>query len=105
MQHFDQSRRVDRQLFGRCARQGDPGSAQALVCLEDEVVVRHAPHLTAALRKRHGPTAGEITSRSTEWLVTHAQRKAQRLALSHRRGVLSTDDWLDDYLGFAGSES
>jgi preprotein translocase subunit SecA len=107
-----ESRRVDRQLFGRCARQGDPGSAQALVSLEDELVVRHAPHLTATirpyglrkLRKRHGGAGAEITSRATEWLFAHAQRKAQRLALSHRRGVLSTDDWLDDHLGFAGSE-
>ena len=144
-----EARRIDRQLFGRCARQGDPGSAQAIVSLEDELFRRHAPHLSAALRRRRGegeekgsgtffrgapPTAidhrteekkvpdpffpesaaadgaavaplpGEIRSPWTRWLLDHAQAKAQRLALSHRRAVLSTDDWLDDYLGFAGSE-
>src|SRR4029077_8884203 len=42
------------------------------------------------------------------WLTSlfrRAQKKAQRQALSQRKGVLSTDDWLDESLGFAGSES
>ena len=46
--------RIDRQLFGRCARQGDPGTAQAIVSLEDELVARHAPHSSAGLRGRFG---------------------------------------------------
>ncbi len=33
-----------------------------------------------------------------------AQRRAERLALRQRKGVLRSDDWLDEYLGFAGSE-
>jgi preprotein translocase subunit SecA len=99
----NESSRVDRQLFGRCGRQGDPGTAQAFVSLEDELAVRHVPHLTAALRKRYGGAGGELPARAA-WLFAHAQGKAQRMALSHRRGVLSTDDWLDDYLGFAGTE-
>ncbi|MBC7728353.1 MAG: hypothetical protein H7242_12225 [Microbacteriaceae bacterium] len=40
---FHESRRVDRQLFGRAARQGDPGSAQALISLEDALIAHHAP--------------------------------------------------------------
>jgi preprotein translocase subunit SecA len=99
-----ESGRVDRQLFGRCARQGDPGVAQAIVSLEDELVARHAPRWTALIKKRSGHADRPITSRSTGLLFAHAQSKAQRLALSHRKGVLNTDDWLDDYLGFAGGE-
>src|SRR5208282_6000863 len=34
---YHESRRIDRQFFGRCARQGDPGSCEAIVSLEDEV--------------------------------------------------------------------
>jgi preprotein translocase subunit SecA len=96
--------RVDRQLFGRSARQGDPGSAQAMVSLEDELVRRHAPVLSAWWRRRRGSGDGEVTSVWTARLFDHAQRRAERLALHHRRGVLQTDDWLDQYLGFAGSE-
>src|SRR5205823_3705041 len=41
------SGRVDRQLFGRAARQGDPGTAQMFACAEDDLFLRH----TARLRK------------------------------------------------------
>ncbi|MFP4053512.1 MAG: preprotein translocase subunit SecA [Phycisphaerae bacterium] len=99
-----ESGRIDRQLYGRAGRQGDPGSAQAFVSLEDELVRRYAPHLSASFRKRHGRGEGEISSRSTRWLFDAAQRHAQRMALRQRKGVLKTDDWLDEYLGFAGSE-
>ena len=96
--------RIDRQLYGRAGRQGDPGSAQAIVCLEDELVRRHAPHLTGMLAGRHGKSDKEISSAATRHLFDAAQRKAERMALRQRKGVLRTDDWLDEYLGFAGSE-
>ncbi|OQB84249.1 MAG: preprotein translocase subunit SecA [Planctomycetes bacterium ADurb.Bin126] len=96
--------RIDRQLYGRAGRQGDPGSAQAIVCLEDELVRRHAPHLTRMLAGRHGKSAREISTATTRHLFDAAQRKAERMALRQRKGVLRTDDWLDEYLGFAGSE-
>jgi len=96
--------RIDRQLFGRCARQGDPGTAQAIVCLEDELVRRHAPHLSAPMRKRYGQADREIGGLMTRGLFDVAQRRAERMALAQRKGVLKSDDWLDEYLGFAGTE-
>jgi preprotein translocase subunit SecA len=96
--------RIDRQLFGRSARQGDPGSCQAVVSLSDELVRRHAPHASAALRRRFGGTEREVSGPVTRGLFGLAQRHAERLALRQRKGVLRTDDWLDEYLGFAGSE-
>jgi preprotein translocase subunit SecA len=96
--------RIDRQLFGRCARQGDPGTAQAMVSLEDELVRRYSPHLSGLLRRRHGRTQSEVSSSVTRCPFNRAQRRAERLALRQRKGVLRTDDWLDEYLGFAGSE-
>ena len=39
---FHESARVDRQLFGRAARQGDPGTVEAIVCLQDELFLRYA---------------------------------------------------------------
>jgi len=97
--------RIDRQLFGRAARQGDPGSAEAFVSIEDELVVRHAPHLSTSLRRRYGRTDREITSPLTRRVFDLAQRRAERLALRQRKAVLRTDDWLDEYLGFAGRET
>jgi preprotein translocase subunit SecA len=96
--------RIDRQLFGRSARQGDPGSAGAMVSLEDELVGRHGPALSAWLRRRHGRREREITSALAGWVFDRAQSKAERLALRQRKSVLQTDDWLDQYLGFAGAE-
>jgi len=96
--------RIDRQLFGRCARQGDPGTCQAVVSLEDELVVRHAPLLAASLRRRHGRTRREVTSALARQVFDLAQRRAERLALVQRKSVLQADHWLDQYLGFAGRE-
>ena len=95
--------RIDRQLFGRSARQGDPGSAMAIVSLEDELVSRHAPHLSGGLRRRYGRRSGPISSPLTRSVFNLAQRKAERQALRQRKGVLRTDDWLDEYLGFTAS--
>ncbi len=97
--------RIDRQLFGRSARQGDPGSARAIVSLEDELVLRYAPYLSASLRRRYGEVEREISSSPLTRRATNlAQRRAERMALSQRKAVLRTDNWLDEYLGFAGAE-
>ncbi len=96
--------RIDRQLFGRSARQGDRGSAQAVVSLEDELVRRHAPHLSASLRKRYGRTEREVSGPVSRHAFNAAQRRAEHLSLAQRKGVLRADDWLDEYLGFAGAE-
>ncbi len=96
--------RIDRQLFGRSARQGDPGTAQAFVSLEDELARRHAPRLSAALRRRFSRTDREVSSGLARRMFDLAQRRAERMALRQRKSVLRTDDWLDEYLGFAGTE-
>jgi len=100
-----ESGRIDRQLYGRAARQGDPGTAQAIVSVEDELVPRYSPHSAGALRRRYGKADREVSSRLVRRVFDSAQAKAERLALRQRKGVLHTDDWLDEYLGFAGSES
>jgi preprotein translocase subunit SecA len=99
-----ESRRVDRQLFGRAARQGDPGRAQAFVSLEDELVARHATKFGPLARLLGGNSARPLRNPLLTTLFKRAQKKAQRLALAQRKGVLSTDDWLDESLGFAGIE-
>ena len=102
-----ESRRVDRQLFGRAARQGDPGSAVAMVSLEDELVARYTPRMARLLRKFAGNTKAPLTGMVAKLagrVILRAQKRAQRIALQQRRSVLRSDDWLDESLGFAGSE-
>ncbi|MHC4625844.1 MAG: preprotein translocase subunit SecA [Planctomycetota bacterium] len=100
----NESARIDRQLFGRGARQGDPGSAQGIFSLEDEVMARYAKNAAAYLRRRYANTRGDISSRLVRSVFHLAQFRAERLALRRRRSVLRTDHWLDEQLGFAGVE-
>jgi preprotein translocase subunit SecA len=97
-----ESGRIDRQLFGRCARQGDPGSAQAFMSAEDELIRRFVP---APMRNRLANTLALGAPGSNllaKAALFHAQRAAQRLAYRQRRNVLKMDTWLEDALSFAG---
>jgi preprotein translocase subunit SecA len=83
------SGRVDRQLFGRAARQGDPGAAQMFACAEDDLFLRHAKHLRKSWRAI-GPAK----------LIKYAQWKAEKLARFNRKQVLKQDDWMDQAVPF-----
>ena len=94
------SGRIDRQLFGRGARQGDPGSAQGIFSLEDEIVARYSKGLTAYLKNRF--TNGNHTLPNV--IIRLSQKRAERLAIRQRKAVLKTDHWLDEQLGFTVRE-
>ncbi len=100
-----ESGRVDRQLFGRAARQGDPGSAQAFVSAEDELLRKFLPRparkLLAETWQRKLPGKKRIARSAFKF----AQNKAQALAFKQRRIVLRSDVWLDEALSFAGADS
>jgi preprotein translocase subunit SecA len=100
----NESARIDRQLYGRCARQGDPGSAQGIFSLEDEVVSRYAKKSTGYLKKRYANAKGNISSPLVRGVFRLSQISAERLALRQRKSVLKTDHWLDEQLGFTGGE-
>ncbi len=93
------ARRIDRQLFGRGGRQGDPGSFQAIVSLEDEIVRgffgEHAARFARLLQRWFPAWLGRA-------LVAVAQRAAERHNARVRRELLRVDDHLSDLLAFTG---
>jgi preprotein translocase subunit SecA len=79
-----ESRRIDRQLAGRCARQGDPGYAQFFVSLEDEIIEAFGEKPAARIRKRY-TGRGELTSIRMRRLFVAAQRKKERQHFKDRK--------------------
>jgi preprotein translocase subunit SecA len=98
-----ESGRVDRQLFGRAARQGDPGSAQAFVSIDDELLRRYLH--PAILRQVCGLINKGLPGyeKAAKAAFGVAQRNAQKIAYKQRCSVLRMDDWLDQALSFAGA--
>ncbi|MEK6799511.1 MAG: prepilin peptidase, partial [Planctomycetota bacterium] len=92
------SRRVDRQLRGRAARQADPGSTQSFVSLDDELLCRYAPNVSHLLGDLSRRFSFEIPQPLARLLLEYAQRRAERDARSRRNQVLRTDQWLDEFL-------
>lgn len=99
-----ESKRIDRQLFGRSGRQGDPGSAQLFVSMEDELVKRYVPESVRGIVKRQLVMKLPGAQRAGMTVVRIAQETAQRVAYKQRRSVLNMDTWLDDSLSFAYKE-
>lgn len=93
------ARRIDRQFIGRAGRQGDPGSAQMFVSLEDELVRLHAPRLAAASRTM-GMTdeLGGFARRRALAVFVLSQRRAEARARTSRAEVLRQDDWIEKHL-------
>ncbi|MGH7354040.1 MAG: prepilin peptidase [Candidatus Rokuibacteriota bacterium] len=94
--------RIDRQLFGRGGRQGDPGSYEAFVSLEDEIVALHAGWVERRLASLVSRTSGWVGDRLAALVVHRAQRAAERLHSRIRRDLLRHDEQRETTLAFAG---
>jgi len=97
-----ESSRIDWQLFGRCARQGDPGSAQAFTSIEDDLLKRFLPESIRQSIGKHFMTGyGSFMGKS---LFSFSQRAAEQLSFKQRKNVLHNDTWLAEALSFTGSD-
>ena len=97
-----ESGRIDRQLVGRCARQGDPGRAEAILSLEDPLL---APYRGGPLEwcVRRITATGRVFGEGVKRLwIGIAQYRTERLQSRVRKALLKSDKQLGDILSFSG---
>ncbi len=88
-----ESRRVDRQLRGRSGRQGDPGSSQFFVSLEDNLMRMFMPDRMAKVMDRLGLQEGEVIQHSMiTKSIERAQKKVEENNFGTRKRLLEYDD-------------
>ena len=85
------SLRIDRQLFGRAARQGQPGSYQFYLSLEDDLLRALAEWRVLRLEKNVPKMGGRELSRTKVAMFRQAQRKLERLSRKQRKDVLKAE--------------
>lgn len=87
------SRRVDRQLRGRAGRQGDPGSSQFYVSLEDNLMRLFGSERVAKIMDRMGLKEGEVIQHSMMTKsIERAQKKVEENNFGTRKRLLEYDD-------------
>ncbi len=88
-----ESRRVDRQLRGRSGRQGDPGSSQFFVSLEDDLMRMFGSERIAKVMDRLGIKEGEVIQHSMiTKSIERAQKKVEENNFGIRKRLLEYDD-------------
>ncbi len=88
-----ESRRVDRQLRGRAGRQGDPGSSQFFVSLEDNLMRLFASERISNIMVKMGVKEGEVMQHSMLTnSIERAQRKVEENNFGIRKRLLEYDD-------------
>ncbi|HTS52725.1 MAG TPA: hypothetical protein VMH26_05585 [Burkholderiales bacterium] len=96
------SPRIDRQLQGRCARQGDPGSVETILSLEDPLIVQFWPRWLRnflAARASGGTSLAVWAARLVAWAPQIREERRQR---AERKLLLHQDQQLERRLSFAG---
>jgi preprotein translocase subunit SecA len=87
------ARRIDRQLRGRCARQGDPGSSRFYVSLEDNLMRLFGSDRLASIMERMGLEEGEELSHSMlSRTIQGAQKRVEQQHFAVRKRTLEYDD-------------
>ena len=87
------SRRIDRQLRGRCARQGDPGSSRFYVSLEDNLMRLFASDRVASIMDKMGMSDDdELSHPLLNHTIESSQRKVEQHHFAIRKHTLEYDD-------------
>jgi preprotein translocase subunit SecA len=88
-----QSRRIDRQLRGRCARQGDPGTSKFFVSFEDQLMrLFTSPRITSFLQRFRPPEGEAISAKVLNKSIETAQKRVEQRNYTIRKHTLEYDD-------------
>lgn len=92
-----ESGRIDRQLYGRCGRQGDPGSCEAILASDGDLITAFFPFAPRKLKRFDALPhwLGKLVFRVSQWRAESSHSKA-------RRELLDMDDYLGDVLALSG---
>jgi preprotein translocase subunit SecA len=96
------SRRIDHQLHGRAARQGDPGSVETLLSLQEGLLLRHLSAESRGLLSALAGRSGTLPGWLSRVLVRRVQRVEERRARTDRARVMKNDEEMDRRLGLGG---
>jgi len=98
----NESRRVDRQLYGRCARQGDPGSAEAILSLEDATLQKYYPRTWLNLFAKLAPGSRYIPGWIEGLILRLPQQSNEKEQRRIRKQLMQQDKRLQRILAFSG---
>ncbi len=95
-----ESRRIDNQLKGRAGRQGDPGSAQFFVSLDDQLLRIFAPEWIRNMLKKQLTEGQFLESKMMSNAITKAQKKVEAFHFEIRKNLLEYDNVLNEQRKF-----
>ena len=94
--------RIDRQLYGRAGRQGDPGSYEAVMSLEDDLMASSRGRVSRWIAQWLLKSGRPLQGRLAGFLVRRAQVSAERMHARVRRELFQSEDQLESTLAFSG---
>jgi preprotein translocase subunit SecA len=97
-----EARRIDRQLFGRCGRQGDPGSFEAVSSLEGDTIVELRSSWIRQFLPFWGRSFDSLPPCLGKLLTYLAQLTEERRHAQVRRSLIEVEEYLDGLLAFSG---
>lgn len=98
----NESRRVDRQLYGRCARQGDPGSAEAILSLNDPALEHYYSSAILSTLAKTAPADRPVPKLLSQLVLSLPQKKNERTQRQIREQLIKQDKQLQRVLAFSG---
>jgi len=91
----NESCRIDRQLAGRGARNGQPGSAQSFVSGEDYIIRTYGEEFEKIIKNAHATAEGEVSGKHSS-IFDQVQSQVERLRYAQRVRMAEHDKWMEE---------